>query len=136
MTFQNHITFVLGEYMQPITLHTVWFVVDFEHLRSCCKIYHAFYYGWVSKCLTFWINLSYSMNKIRTVKPQKWIILCLVICKNHHFQVTIKTVICEVLHSHLRHLQGMITLNANHHLARSITFEAVICEVLLYYFWV
>ena len=31
-----------------------------------------------------------------------------------------------------RHLQGMRTLNDNRHLARSITFEAVICENLLY----
>ena len=31
-----------------------------------------------------------------------------------------------------RHLQGMRTLNANRHLARSVTFEAIICEVLLY----
>ena len=30
-----------------------------------------------------------------------------------------------------RHLQGMGTLNANCHLGRSATFEAVICEVLL-----
>jgi hypothetical protein len=55
-----------------------------------------------------------------------------VICKNSHFQVTFKTVICEVLHGHFHHLQGMRTLNANHHLPRSVTFEAVICEVLLY----
>ena len=55
-----------------------------------------------------------------------------VICKNRHFQVTIKTVICEVLHGHLHHLQGMRTLNANRHLARFVTFEAIIFEVLLY----
>ena len=35
-----------------------------------------------------------------------------------------------------RHLQGMRTLNANCHLARSITFEAVIWKVLLYIFLV
>ena len=33
-----------------------------------------------------------------------------------------------------RHLQEMRTLNANRHLERSITFEAIICEVLLYDF--
>ena len=32
-----------------------------------------------------------------------------------------------------RHLQGMRTLNANRPLARSVTFEAVIWEVLLYW---
>ena len=53
-----------------------------------------------------------------------------VICKNRHFQVTIKIIICQVLQGHLRHLQGMITLNANRHLARFVTFEAAICEVL------
>ncbi len=42
--------------------------------------------------------------------------------KNPHFQVTIKTIICEVLHGHLHHLQGMRTLNANRHLARFVTF--------------
>ena len=67
-----------------------------------------------------------------TVKPQKWLILGPVICKNCHFQVTIKTIICEVLHGHLHHLQGMRTLNANRHLARFVTFEVVICEVLLF----
>ena len=30
------------------------------------------------------------------------------------------------------HLQGMRTLNTNRHLAKSVTFEAVVCEVLLY----
>ena len=33
-----------------------------------------------------------------TVKPWKLLILGSVICKNHHFQVTIWIVICEVLH--------------------------------------
>ena len=36
------------------------------------------------------------------------------------------------VYGHLRHLQGMRTLNANHHLVRFVTFESVICEVLLY----
>ena len=67
-----------------------------------------------------------------TVKPRKGLILGPVICKNRHFQVIIKIVICEVLHDHLRHLQGMRIINANHHLVRFVPFEAVICEVLLY----
>ena len=33
----------------------------------------------------------------------------------------------------MHHLQGLRTLNANRHLARSVTFEAVICKVLLYW---
>ena len=47
-------------------------------------------------------------------------------------KVKIKTTIFEVLHGHLHHLQGMRTLNANRQLARFVTFEAVICEDLLY----
>ena len=73
----------------------------------------------------------FTLAKINTipVKPRKWLILGPVICQNRHFQVAIKIVICEVLNGHL---QGMRTLNSNCHLARFITFEAVICEVLLY----
>ena len=67
-----------------------------------------------------------------TVKPQKRLTLGPVICKNRYFQVTIKIVICEVLHGHLGHLQGMRTLNANRHLARFVTSEVVIYKVLLY----
>jgi hypothetical protein len=73
-----------------------------------------------------------TINFMSTVKPRKWLILGPVICKNCYFQVTVRTIICEVLHGHLRHLQGLRTLNTNRHLARSVTFKAVICKVLLY----
>ena len=83
---KKHDAFIVLAYFYKKTLFPVW-----EAYSSCSKtLTPKFFQSWKT-------TLRYEQINISTVKPRKWLILGLVICKKSSFSsYYFKTVICEV----------------------------------------